>query len=69
MTSKNFGNMLMAVSGTTMGWNRGKIFTHKKFFRMNINWGDISNANTNNEWYTSWYNQILLILMKCDVED
>jgi hypothetical protein len=35
---------------------------------MNTNWGDPSNANASNEWYNSWYNQILLILMKCDVK-
>ncbi len=32
MTSKNFGDMLLAVNMTTMGWNKGKILTHKKVF-------------------------------------
>ncbi len=32
MTSKNFGDMLLVVNKTTMGWNRGKILTHTRKF-------------------------------------
>jgi hypothetical protein len=55
----NFINMLLAASGTFMGSNKDKISTHTHNFLSEYWQGDLSNVNDNNEWYNSWYTQIL----------
>jgi hypothetical protein len=55
----NFINMLLAASGTIMGSNKDKISTHTHNSLSEYWQGDLSNVNDNNEWYNSWYTQIL----------
>ncbi len=55
----NFRDMLLVASGTIMGSNKDQIFTHTHNSLSEYWQGDLSNVNDNNEWYNSWYNQIL----------